>query len=160
MKEYKKTIYCCNNSNCGWFGLENTDFVCPLCGSSLDAHTMIKPWGFAAREGQSIPETRDSQEYSAVSVPSYSSMPEDIEDMRTISETGLLKMVNRENQQIIMVNKGPSEEGFDLCNKCGAIDPADCLEEDKRNRKRPYRLIFPKEDTQTCNHYRENVFWL
>lgn len=158
MKEYKKTIYCCNNSNCGWFGLENTDFVCPLCGSSLDAHTMIKPWGFAAREGQSIPETRDSQEYSAVSVPSYSSMPEDIEDMRTISETGLLKMVNRENQQIIMVNKGPSEEGFDLCNKCGAIDPADCLEEDKRNRKRPYRLIFPKEDTQTCNHYRENVF--
>lgn len=57
-----------------------------------------------------------------------------------------------------MINKGPEEEGFDLCNKCGAIDSAICLEDEKRNRKRPYKIPFPKNDIQTCSHSRENVF--
>ena len=158
MKEYNKTIYCCNNENCGWFGLENENLQCPLCGSIVEKHTMIKPWGFAAREGKNIPETRDSQEYSTISVPSYSSMPQDLSKMKTISSTGLMKIENRQDQQIIMINKGPKEEGFDLCNKCGAIDPAVCLEDEKRNRKRPYKIPFSKNDNQTCAHNRENVF--
>lgn len=158
MKEYNKTIYCCNNENCGWFGLENESLQCPLCGSTVEKHIMIKPWGFAAREGKNIPETRDSQEYSTISIPSYSSMPQDLSKMKTISSTGLMKMENRQDQQIIMINKGPKEKGFDLCNKCGAIDPAVCLEDEKRNRKRPYKVPFSKNDNQTCNHDRENVF--
>lgn len=158
MKEYNKLIYCCSNKNCGWFGLESNELQCPLCGSTVDDHAMIKPWGFAAREGKNIPETRDSQEYSAVSIPSYSSMPQDLSKMKPISQTGLMRMENRENQQIIMINKGPKEEGFDLCNICGAIDPSECLEEEKRNRKRPYKIPFTKNDNQTCSHNRENVF--
>ncbi|WP_352404957.1 DEAD/DEAH box helicase [Sporanaerobacter acetigenes] len=158
MREYNKYIYCCSNKNCGWFGLANDDLECPLCGHMVEKHIMLKPWGFAAREGKHIPETRDSQEYSAISIPSYSSMPQDLSNMKSISQTGLMKMENRENQQIIMLNKGPKENGFDLCIKCGAIDPAECLEEEKRNRKRPYKVPFCKSDNQTCSHSRENVF--
>lgn len=158
MKEYRKTIYCCTNKNCGWFGLENANLQCPLCGSSAEMHTMIKPWGFTAREGKHIPETRDTQEYSIVTRPSYSSIYQDLSKMKTISKTGLMKMENREDQRIIMVNKGPNEEGFDLCFKCGAIDPADCLEDEKRTRKRPYVVPFSKKDTQTCSHDRKKVF--
>ena len=158
MKEHKKTIYCCTNKNCGWFGLEQSSLQCPLCGSLAEIRTMIKPWGFTAREGRHIPETRDTQEYSVVTRPSYSSIYQDLSKMKTISETGLMKMENREDQRIIMVNKGPNKEGFDLCIKCGAVDPANCLEDEKRNRKRPYIVQFSKKDTQTCSHDRKNVF--
>ncbi len=157
MKEYNKDMYCCTNKNCGWFGLENNNLQCPLCGSLVKKHTMIKPWGFAPREGENIPETRDNQEYSAISIPSYSSMPQDLSKMKFISKTGLMRMENRENQQIIMVNKGPKEEGFDLCYRCGAIDPSECLDDEKKNRKRPYKIPFLKNDNQSCFHIRENV---
>lgn len=148
MKEYNKLIYCCSNKNCGWFGLESNELQCPLCGSTVDDHAMIKPWGFAAREGKNIPETRDSQEYSAVSIPSYSSMPQDLSKMKPISQTGLMRMENRENQQIIMINKGPKEEGFDLCNICGAIDPSECLEEEKEIEKGLIKFRLPKMTTK------------
>ena len=159
MKEYNKIIYCCNNKNCGWLGLEDDKLkCCPLCGSPLDKHSMIKPWGFAAREGKNIPETRDNQEYSLVSIPSYSSTPKDLSNMKSISQTGLMKMENKKDQQMIIINKGPAEKGFDLCIKCGAIDPAECLEDEKRNRKRPYKIPFSKTDNQKCFHDRKNVF--
>lgn len=157
MKEYNKSIYCCSSKNCGWFGLEN-DNLCPLCGSTVEKHGMIKPWGFAAREGKNIPETRDSQEYSTISIPSYSSMPQDLSKMKYISNTGLMRIENRENQQIIMVNKGPKEKGFDLCYKCGAIDPSESSDDEKRNRKRPYKILFNKGDNQVCSHDRKDVF--
>gem|GEM_PF-737543 len=89
------------NNNCGWFGLGNNSLACPLCGHSVEKHRLIKPWGFAPRDGKNIPETRDTQEYSTVSIPSYSSMPQDISRMKIISTTGLLKMENRENQQLV-----------------------------------------------------------
>jgi len=154
MNEYKKTVYCCKNKNCGWFGLDSYS-NCPLCGLSLDMETMIKPWGFAPRDGKHIPETRDDQEYSAVSIPSYSSMPTGPNKLKAISKTGLIKMEKREDQQIIMVNRGPEGKGFDLCARCGAIDPADSPDASKR--KRPYKIPYTKNDTQECSHERQNI---
>ncbi|MDQ2085216.1 DUF1998 domain-containing protein [Herbivorax sp. ANBcel31] len=158
INEYNKQVYCCTNTNCGWFGLEHKGLNCPLCSSQIEKHKLIKPWGFAPRDGVNIPETRDMQEYSTVSIPSYSSMPKNLSEMKTIFSTGLIKMENRENQLLVMINKGPNDEGFDLCNKCGAIEPAENLEDDKRKRKRPYKIPFFKNDTQTCSHTRENIY--
>ena len=158
ISEYQKSIYCCTNDNCGWFGLESNNLTCPLCGQTAEKHLMIKPWGFAPRDGKNIPETRDTQEYSTVSIPSYSSMPQDLSKMKEVSKTGLIKMENRENQQLIMINKGPKDSGFDLCKKCGAIDPAESPINEKNNRKRPYKIPFSKNDTQSCSHNRETVY--
>lgn len=158
ISEYQKVIYCCTNDNCGWFGLESNNLTCPLCGQTAEKHLMIKPWGFAPRDGKNIPETRDTQEYSTVSIPSYSSMPQDLSKMKEVSKTGLIKMENRENQQLIIINKGPKDSGFDLCKKCGAIDPAESPADEKNNRKRPYKIPFLKNDIQSCSHNRDTVF--
>ncbi|MGB5824479.1 MAG: DEAD/DEAH box helicase [Proteocatella sp.] len=159
MNEYRKNIYCCENNNCGWFGLDSKIEKCPLCKSSLKKDILVKPWGFVAREGRSIPEVRASQEYSITSTPSYASVYNDTNQMKFISPTGLIRIENREDQELILINKGPRSEGFDLCNKCGAIDPGVNLEIDKKGRKRPYRVPYKGgKDTQLCSHTRENIF--
>lgn len=158
MNEYKKYTYSCENPNCNWFGLENKNGKCPLCDAPLRQYTLVKPWGFAPREGRSIPEVRDNQEYSMVSMPSYTSIYNDTSQMKPITKTGLIRIENRHDQQLVMVNKGPNNEGFDLCERCGAIDPAITNDNDKQNRKRPYKVPYKeKQDTQSCHHKRENV---
>lgn len=159
MNDYKKHIYCCENNNCDWFGLENKTGKCPLCGSDLKEEILIKPWGFVARDGRKIPEVKDTQEYSIASKPSYTSIYNDTSNMKSIAKTGIIKMENREDQQLILLNKGPENEGFDLCTKCGAIDPGIISEKEKKERKRPYKVPYrEKKDAQACNHTRENVF--
>ncbi|MBV4436321.1 DEAD/DEAH box helicase [Clostridium tyrobutyricum] len=159
MNEYNKRIYCCENHDCGWFGLKNETGVCPLCGGSLKEEILIKPWGFAARDGMKIPEVRDNQEYSIASKPSYASVYGDTSKMEPISKTELIRMENRKDQQLILVNKGPDDEGFDLCTKCGAIDPCVSPDKDKRERKRPYKVPYKwKKDVQTCSHIRQKIF--
>ncbi len=158
MNEYKKYTYSCENPNCNWFGLENRNGKCPLCEATLNQHTLVKPWGFAPREGKSIPEVRDNQEYSMVSMPSYTSLYDDTSQMKPVTTTGLIRIENRQEQQLVMVNKGPHNEGFDLCVRCGAIDPAITSDKDKEIRKRPYKAPYKeKQDTQACAHKRENV---
>lgn len=157
LEEYKKTIQCCTNDMCGWFGVNEKFDICPLCGSNIEKHSMIKPWGFAAREGKNIPETQDSQEMSYVSTPSYSSMPSG-NKMKSVGNAGYLSIENRENQKLDIVNKGPEDEGFELCGVCGAIEPATIKEKERQNRKRPYRIRYKKDDTMTCRHEYKNVY--
>ncbi len=159
MNEYKKTMRMCKNKDCNWFGVGTRAERCPLCNEPLETHTLVKPWGFAAREGTSIPEVKDNQEYSVVSTPSYASTYDDTSKMETIVKTGLIRMENRADQQLILINKGPEDKGFDLCTKCGAIDPGTELDIDKRDRKRPYKIPYtPNRDAQSCQHTRENIF--
>lgn len=156
--DYYKTVYCCTNDNCGWFGLSNEFLLCPLCSTSLKEYKFVRPWGFAPREGKHIPETRDQQEYSTISTPSYSSMPQRVDKMIDVGKAGLLRMEKRADQDLVMLNKGPKGEGFDFCIKCGAIDPMETLESDKQKRKRPYKTY--KDDNQSCSHTRERGVFL
>ena len=157
LDEYKKCVLCCTNSLCGWFGVNEKHDQCPLCHSPLKPHAMIKPWGFAAREGRSIPETHESQEMSYASQPSYSSMPSG-EEMSEVGTAGYIKMENRENQKLVIVNKGPEEEGFELCGECGAIEPGIEDQVERANRKRPYRIPYMKDDLMRCKHDFSNVY--
>ena len=155
LDEYNKVLYYCTNELCGWFGLDGKHKKCPLCGSKIESHTMIKPWGFAAMEAKSIPETHNDQEYSYVSEPSYSSMPSG-EKMSRISE--YIRIENRENQKLILVNKGPEDKGFELCGDCGAIEPNITNGKERERRKRPYRLLYKKDDMMKCRHSYSNVY--
>jgi len=157
LNEYNEKVKCCSNKNCGWFGVNSEEEICPLCNSNLIEHSMIKPWGFAAREGKSVPETRDLSEMSYTSTPSYSSLPTD-KNMLNIGETSFVKVESRENQELVILNKGPKNKGFEMCNKCGDIEPAVVDAEDRKNRKRPYRVPFVENDTMKCNHDFSNVF--
>lgn len=157
LDEYKKEVLCCTEQSCGWFGVNETFDECPLCDSALKSSAMIKPWGFAAREGRSIPETHESQEMSYASQPSYSSMPSG-EKMIEVGTAGYIKMENRENQKLVIVNKGPEEEGFELCELCGAIEPSIVNSTERASRKRPYRIPYLKDDSMKCRHDYSNVF--
>ncbi|MDD4295846.1 MAG: DEAD/DEAH box helicase [Ruminiclostridium sp.] len=157
LDEYRKYVLCCTNSLCGWFGVNETHDECPLCHSSLKLHEMIKPWGFAAREGCSIPETHENQEMSYASQPSYSSMPSGGK-MSEVGTAGYIKMENRENQKLVIVNKGPEEEGFELCGECGAIEPGIENSAERTHRKRPYRIPYMKDDLMKCRHDFSNVY--
>lgn len=157
LDEYKKKVLCCTNSQCGWFGVSENYDVCPLCGGMLETYDMIKPWGFAPREGSNIPETRENQELSYASQPSYSSMPSGglMEEVGTV---GYIRMENRENQKLVIINKGPEEEGFELCRECGAIEPSISNPTERANRRRPYRIPYIKDDPMKCRHNYSNVY--
>lgn len=157
LDETSKKVQCCSNIACGWFGVEENFNKCPLCGRNLVSQTMIKPWGFTAREGRNIPETQENQELSYASEPSYSSLPSGNE-MDMVGRVGYMKIENRENQKLVIINKGPDDEGFEMCSECGAIEPATTNLSERMNRKRPYRIPFMKDDAMRCRHNYRNIF--
>lgn len=157
LEEYKKEVSCCTNSFCGWFGVNESYTECPLCKSAIEKHSMIKPWGFTAREGRAIPETHENQEMSYVSVPSYSSMPSG-NVMTKVGTAGYVELENRESQKLVIVNRGPEDKGFEMCSVCGAVEPSIVSPIERNNRKRPYRIPFTKDDNMRCHHNYSNIY--
>lgn len=157
LDENKKIVHCCQNNSCGWFGVSEEHDRCPLCGYEVIKYPMIKPWGFAARDGRNIPETQDLQEMSYASEPSYASMPSR-NDLRKVGSSGYIGIENRANQKLVIVNKGLEDKGFELCYKCGAIEPATINNKERMQRKRPYRLPYVKDDSMKCQHEYKNIY--
>lgn len=157
LDENKKIVQCCKNIACGWFGVDDELDTCPLCGNEVEEHRMIKPWGFAARDGKNIPETQDTQEVSYASEPSYASMPSG-NKLTQVGSAGYIGLENRANQKLVIVNKGPEEEGFELCCECGAIEPATVSEKERMQRKRPYKIPYIKDDSMKCRHDYKNIY--
>jgi ATP-dependent helicase YprA (DUF1998 family) len=155
--ENKKMVQCCKNIACGWFGVDEEFDACPLCGNEVGRHPMIKPWGFAARDGRNIPEIQDEQEMSYASEPSYASLPSGNE-LAKVGTAGYMGLENRANQKLVIVNKGPEDEGFELCCECGAIEPATVSEKERMQRKRPYRIPYVKDDSMKCHHVYKNIY--
>ncbi len=122
---YVKQVISC--AECGWFGLmeENTK-RCPFCGNHdlKITREMMRPWGFAPKNAEAIPDVQLSEEYSAVRQPLYSTLPE-AEEMKVASGCKNIRIASRTNQRIIMLNKGSNDKGFMVCKDCGAAMPGD-----------------------------------
>ncbi len=145
---YIKQILSC--SKCGWFGLkeENTK-KCPFCGNKelLLNRDMLRPWGFAPRNAESIPDAQLSEEYTAVQQPLYSTLPE-AEEMKVIPGYKNIRIASRTNQRIIMMNKGIDDRGFMVCKDCGAAMPGNDIKVLK-DIQRPYKSKYAKT---RCRH--------
>lgn len=142
---YKKTLYQCA---CGWFGFEVPETgVCPFCGSPdiKEARPMVRPWGFAPKEAQPIAEAQLMEVFSFALPPVYSTLP-DGSAMQDIAGWQHIHMAARENQRIIMLNRGPDKKGFTICPDCGAAVPGDD-DDALRGIRRPYPTKF-----STCRH--------
>lgn len=145
---YLKSIVKCS---CGWFGLKaDGDESCPFCCSKalMESKPMLKPWGFAPKDAKPIQEAQLREQYSSVAIPQYSTLPAS-DGMKPIRGCENIRMASRENQRIIMVNKGPYEQGFMVCSECGAAMPGkkgDVLKEVLR----PYRSKYVQN--QKCSH--------
>lgn len=122
---YVKQIITCKE--CGWFGLEEENVnieCCPFCGKGCLERTreMMRPWGFAPRNAETIQDVQLLEEYTAVQQPLYSTLPE-ADAMTLVSGCKNIRIAPRENQRIIMLNKGVNDRGFMVCKDCGAAMP-------------------------------------
>lgn len=122
-KNYVKDLLSCEK--CGWFGLKEENYKkCPFCGNEniKFENPMLKPWGFAPKNAMPISQAQLEEEYSFAQPPEYSTLPEN-EEMTTIKSCKNIRLATRKNQRIIMLNKGPAENGFVICKDCGATMP-------------------------------------
>lgn len=143
--EYKDTYCYCQR--CKWMSKESPDNgLCPLCNMVLVSNDLIKPWGFTSKEGKSIPETLDQQIYSSTSIPIYSTTP-DTNKMIAINGASNLKVESRKDQRLMVVNRGPKNQGFRICKLCGASEPSD-VDIEGQGHIRPYKLF--AADNQKC----------
>ena len=135
---YFKELSTCEH--CGWFGLrEESRRRCPFCGSEELSHDkkMLVPWGFAPKNAAPIVEAQLDEEYSTAQPPEYSTLPEH-DEIAPIASCKHIRMASRDNQRIIMLNKGPSNSGFVVCRDCGAAMP-DTSDKPLKDVGRPYR---------------------
>lgn len=145
---YIKSIVACDE--CNWFGLwEDHIKKCPFCGSGkiITDIQMLKPWGFAPKNGKFIHDAQLKESYSPIMPPLYSTLPE-ADEMVTINNCKHIRMASRTNQRIIMINRGAEKKGFLVCKDCGAAVPANQEEEFKKI-QRPYNNKYAKGK---CNH--------
>ena len=125
---YCSKLYLC--PECGWFGTQDdlNHGCCPFCGKSLGRNTntpkMLRPWGFAPKNGLSSPQARVDETYSYAEQPLYSTVPS-AEAMKPVADSKHLSMALLADQRVIMLNKGPGEKGFLVCEDCGAAIPGD-----------------------------------
>ena len=145
---YLKNILTC--PDCGWFGLadERPD-ACPFCGNRAleEGRKMLRPWGFAPKNAEAVPDAQLEEEYSSVQPPLYSTLP-DAEDIQPISGCKNIRMASRTNQRIIMVNQGLGNKGFMVCPDCGAAMPGD-NEKTLDGVLRPYKSKYARKP---CSH--------
>ncbi|WP_318606967.1 DEAD/DEAH box helicase [Mitsuokella jalaludinii] len=145
---YVKQVLSC--PKCGWFGLlEDKTKRCPFCGNhKLEiSREMLRPWGFAPKNAESIPEVQLTEEYTAVQQPLYSTLP-NAQEMRLVSGCKKIRIAARTNQRIIMLNKGLDNKGFMVCKDCGAAMPGDDVNVLK-DIDRPYKS---KKRCKKCYH--------
>ena len=145
---YCKTLLQCDS--CQWFGVERDGMtLCPSCGSKLRrrARQMIKPWGFAPKDGQQIQQAQLEEAYSFSKPPQYATVA-DAQSTKSVPDWKHLRMAQRTNQQLIMRNDGPGDLGFTICSDCGAAMPGEG-QDVLKNVDRPYRLGFVKSK---CRH--------
>lgn len=147
---YVNYIYSCSNPVCGWFGKKlPNDGKCPFCGKRLsneEKKEMIVPWGFAPLNARDISESEADTELTYADEPCYSATPSN--DL-TKTKYENLKICNRKNEEILILNKGNNSEGFDICRYCGAAQP----HSDKSLKENEIGAPFTNKGTRvSCNH--------
>lgn len=145
---YLKEILSC--PKCGWFGLKEESLtLCPFCSSKslISSKPLLRPWGFAPKDGKSISEAQLIEQYTSVQQPLYSTLPNS-SDMISVANCDNIRIASRTNQKIIMMNKGVQDCGFMVCKDCGASMPGD----DEHVLNSIYRPYNNKYAGKKCNH--------
>ena len=104
---------------------------------------MIKPWGFAPKNGKTCSETQIDEAYSKVQTPLYSTLPND-QDIKPVYQCKNIRQAMRRDQNIILINRGPENEGFTLCPDCGAIVPG--------KEESSLKKVWTPYNTTSCSH--------
>lgn len=150
--DYHNQVLFCENPSCGWFGMRAylaKGNRCPFCGAAdLSTFEFIKPWGFAPRNGSVDESSGEESGLSYAEIPCYSAIPDEaLED----SSYERVSYGNRHDCSLVVVNRGPKREGFDVCRLCGASFPSADRELQAKRIKPPYRRD-AKNQYAMCSH--------
>lgn len=122
--DYYRTLYICEEQSCNWMGLSPVK-NCPFCENhNIKQKFVLRPWGFAPVNGRKQSENDDDADISYAENPSYSITPAE-EEMIVVRSYDNLRYSKREDDPLIIVNKGPKSKGFMVCKECGAAVPGD-----------------------------------
>jgi hypothetical protein len=104
--------------------LQSADESCPVCAEPLSEREMLDPPGFSPERGRPLRERDREQELSyATSAQFPIPLAADAFAWRRGSDQRL-QYAYEENRRLVVVNKGPGEHGFQVCEECGAAWPA------------------------------------
>ncbi|MCS6839232.1 MAG: DEAD/DEAH box helicase [Roseiflexaceae bacterium] len=120
---------------------------CPVCQATLQSRPLLDPPGFAPEGGRPVGERDNEQEisYATEAQLPLPAAPEHLE-WRT-GRWPHLHYAYAENQQFIVVNRGPDDQGFRVCERCGATWPAGSAPEGAH--ERPYPV--PGHQRRECS---------
>lgn len=98
---------------------------CPICKKqTLEQRSILDPDGFSPEEGLPVSINDDANEISYTEDIQFP-LPLKPEQFRwQASRWKRLKYTHAENQQFVVVNTGPKQKGFKVCEECGAAVPA------------------------------------
>jgi hypothetical protein len=99
------------------------DERCPICRTGLAAREMLDPPGFSPAGGRPLQEHDADQEFSYAT---GAQLPLPVADEQIAWGSGCgvhLRHALGMDQQLVVVNAGPSERGFAICELCGAAWP-------------------------------------
>lgn len=110
---------------------------CPICRTTLQAVEMLDPPGFAPEKGIPVGD-RDREQEMSYAIGAQLPLPVAPDALEWHPGPGAeLQYAYAENQRFVAVNRGPDEEGFVVCEACGAAWPAKNAPKDKPH-DRPY----------------------
>ncbi len=96
---------------------------CPICQSLLAQRELLDPPGFAPEQGKPL-EERDRDQEMSYATDAQLPTPVAMDQMNWYEGSwSNLRYTYTENCQFVIVNKGPDEAGFVICEECGAAWP-------------------------------------
>lgn len=150
-KDYIKNILVC--TECNWFDDEDSIHKsCPYCGSPIEKHKMVKPWGFGPVNGVKSNNEDKNEERTYAENPFYSYVPKKSE-VKKYKETKI-SYANLEDKKVLIVNMGKRKKGFNICRSCGGAEIAKDLQENQ------HKIYMPYISTTSCDHKVENNLYL
>ncbi len=110
---------------------------CPICHTALEQCEMLDPPGFTPEKGRPLAESDRDQEisYATGAQLPLPVAPDDLEWQHGPEMN--MKYAYATNRLFVAMNRGPGEQGFIVCESCGAAWPANEAPTDKSH-ARPY----------------------
>jgi hypothetical protein len=126
---------------------------CPVCHHELKQAEMLQPEIFHPEGGKEIQEYDRDQELTYASSAQFPLPVEEDFDWQPLGVHG--RFTQTSNRRLVIVNKGKevgTEEGFRICEKCGAAAPIGTLLEHNlgTKHKRPYLLDRKLTNSEYC----------
>ena len=103
--------------------LRDVKELCPVCGTELIDREMMDPLGFSPEQGKPLNEQDREQEISYATSAQFPTPTEPDRFDWQKSAGQHLQHAYEQNRRLVIVNKGPDENGFRICESCGAAWP-------------------------------------